>query len=152
MTRLNDINPSLLNPETAAPYGDSKVSVFFVLPYAFLFAAVLPYMAVRFLAFRPDVKMHRVGVYVALMGGVLSLIPIVGLYMRAYGPALAEADQAMPMYLDTFMHPAVQGIITLFIIFAMKSTANSMLHTVASATSHLTRASKTSPLPCQASR
>lgn len=136
VTRLNDINPSLLNPETAAPYGDSKSSVFFVLPYAFLFAAVLPYMAVRFLAFRPDVKMHRVGVYVALMGGVLSLIPIVGLYMRAYGPALAEADQAMPMYLQTFMHPAVQGIITLFIIFAMKSTANSMLHTVASATSH----------------
>jgi len=40
------------------------------------------------------------------------------------------------MYLQTFMHPAVQGIITLFIIFAMKSTANSMLHTVASATSH----------------
>ena len=136
VTKLNDINPSLLNPETAAPYGNSKASVFFVLPYAFLFAAVLPYMAVRFLAFRPDVKMHRVGVYVAVMGGVLSLIPIVGLYMRAYGPALAEADQAMPMYLQTFMHPAVQGIITLFIIFAMKSTANSMLHTVASATSH----------------
>ena len=146
VTRLNDINPSLLNPETAAPYGDSKVSVFFVLPYAFLFAAVLPYMAVRFLAFRPDVKMHRVGVYVALMGGVLSLIPIVGLYMRAYGPALAEADQAMPMYLDTFMHPAVQGIITLFIIFAMKSTANSMLHTVASATSHDTRVARYQPL------
>jgi len=136
VTRLNDINPSLLNPETAAPYGESKGSVFFVLPYAFLFAAVLPYMAVRFLAFRPDVKMHRVGVYVAVMGGVLRLIPIVGLYMRAYAPALAEADQAMPMYLQTFMHPAVQGIITLFIIFAMKSTANSMLHTVASATSH----------------
>jgi sodium/pantothenate symporter len=34
------------------------------------------------------------------------------------------------------MHPALQGLITLFIIFAMKSTANSMLHTVASATSH----------------
>lgn len=134
--RLDAINPSLLNPETAAPYGESKVSVFYVLPYAFLFAAVLPYMAVRFLAFRPEVRMYRVGVYVAVMGGLLSLIPIVGLYMRAYGPALAEADQAMPMYLQTFMHPAVQGVITLFIIFAMKSTANSMLHTVASATSH----------------
>lgn len=136
VSKLNEINPSLLNPETAAPYGENKVSVFYVLPYAFLFAAVLPYMAVRFLAFRADVRMHQVGIYVAVMGGLLSLIPIVGLYMRVYGPALAEADQAMPMYLQTFMHPAVQGVITLFIIFAMKSTANSMLHTVASATSH----------------
>lgn len=134
--RLNGLNPALLNPDTAAPYGESKGSVFLVFPYAFLFAAVLPYMAVRFLAFRPDVKMHTVGVYVAVLGGLLSLIPIVGLYMRAFGPQLAEADAAMPTYLQTFMHPALQGLITLFIIFAMKSTANSMLHTVASATSH----------------
>ena len=56
--------------------------------------------------------------------------------MRAFGPQLADPDNAMPMYLQTFMHPALQGLITLFIIFAMKSTANSMLHTVASATSH----------------
>lgn len=134
--RLNSLNPSLLNPDTAAPYGESKGSVFLVFPYAFLFAAVLPYMAVRFLAFRPNVKMHTVGVYVAVLGCLLSLIPIVGLYMRAFGPQLAEADAAMPTYLQTFMHPALQGLITLFIIFAMKSTANSMLHTVASATSH----------------
>lgn len=134
--RLNTLNPSLLNPDTAAPYGESKGSVFLVLPYAFLFAAVLPYMAVRFLAFRPNVKMHTVGIYVAVLGGLLSLIPLVGLYMRAFGPELAEADAAMPIYLQTFMHPALQGLITLFIIFAMKSTANSMLHTVASATSH----------------
>lgn len=136
VARLNEINPSLLNPETAAPYGESKGSVFFVLPYAFLFAAVLPYMAVRFLAFRPGVKMHEVGIYVAVLGCILSLIPLVGLYMRAFGPVLAEADSAMPVYLQTFLHPALQGLITLFIIFAMKSTANSMLHTVASATSH----------------
>ncbi|WP_439862004.1 sodium:solute symporter family protein [Pseudomonas sp. MBLB4136] len=133
---LNAINPSLLNPETAAPYGQSKGSVFLVLPYAFLFAAVLPYMAIRFLAFKPNVKMHKVGIYVAILGALLSLIPLVGLYMRAFGPQLADPDGAMPMYLQTFMHPALQGIITLFIIFAMKSTANSMLHTVASATSH----------------
>ncbi len=136
VAKLNEINPSLLNPETAAPYGDSKGSVFLVFPYAFLFAAVLPYMAVRFLAFRPTVKMHTVGIYVAILGGILSLIPLVGLYMRAYGPELAQADAAMPMYLQTFMHPALEGLITLFIIFAMQSTANSMLQTVSAATSH----------------
>ncbi|ERI53929.1 hypothetical protein N878_13500 [Pseudomonas sp. EGD-AK9] len=134
--RLDAIDPNLLNPATATPYGASKGSVFLVLPYAFLFTAVLPYMAIRFLAFRPKVKMHRVGIYVAILGSLLSLIPIVGLYMRAFGPPLADPDNAMPMYLQTFMHPALQGLITLFIIFAMKSTANSMLHTVASATSH----------------
>ncbi len=134
--KLNAIDTNLLNPETAAPYGQNKGSVFLVFPYAFLFAAVLPYMAVRFLAFRPDVKMHTVGIYVAVLGCILSLIPLVGLYMRAFGPALDQADSAMPMYLQTFLHPALQGLITLFIIFAMKSTANSMLQTVAAATSH----------------
>lgn len=136
IARLNSIDTNLLNPETGAPYGSSKGSVYLVFPYAFLFAAVLPYMSVRFLAFRPDVKMRTVGIYVAILGCLLSLIPIVGLYMRAYGPVLEQADNAMPMYLTTFLHPGLQGLITLFIIFAMKSTANSMLHTVASATSH----------------
>ncbi|SDL49656.1 sodium/pantothenate symporter [Modicisalibacter muralis] len=133
---LNAIDPELLNPTTGAPYGEHPGSVFLVLPYAFLFAAVLPYMAIRFLAMKPEVKLHRVGVYVAILGALLSLIPVVGIYVRMHMPDLADPDKAMPMYLEHFMHPALQGIITLFIIFAMKSTANSLLHTVASATSH----------------
>lgn len=133
---LNAIDPELLNPTTGAHYGDSIGTVFLVLPYAFLFAAVLPYMAIRFLAMKPDVKLHKVGVYVAILGALLSLIPIVGLYVRMHVPDLADPDMAMPVYLEQFMHPAIQGVITLFIIFAMKSTANSLLHTVASATSH----------------
>ncbi|ARS52518.1 sodium:solute symporter family protein [Kushneria konosiri] len=133
---LNAIDPELLNPTQGAPYGDSPWSAFLVLPYAFLFAAVLPYMAIRFMAMRPDVKLHKVGVYVAILGALLSLIPIVGLYVRMQMPDLADPDNAMPVYLEHYMHPALQGIITLFIIFAMKSTANSLLHTVASATSH----------------
>lgn len=51
-------------------------------------------------------------------------------------PELAEADQAMPVYLETFLHPAMGGFITLCILFAMQSTANSLLHTVSSAASH----------------
>ena len=133
---LNDIDPELLNPTTGAHYGDSVGTVFLVLPYAFLFSAVLPYMAIRFLAMKPGIKFHKVGVYVAILGALLSLIPIVGLYMRMHFPGLEDPDRAMPMYLEHFMHPAIQGLITLFILFAMKSTANSLLHTVASATSH----------------
>lgn len=135
-TALNAADPELLNPTTGAHYGGSRGTVFLVLPYAFLFTAVLPFMAVRFLAFKPEVKLHKVGVYVAILGALLSLIPIVGLYVRMQVPDLADPDNTMPVYLEQFMHPAIQGVITLFIIFAMKSTANSLLHTVASATSH----------------
>lgn len=133
---LNAADPELLNPTNGAHFGDSRFTVFLVLPYAFLFTAVLPFMAVRFLAFKPEVKLHKVGVYVAILGALLSLIPLVGLYVRMQVPDLADPDNAMPVYLEQFMHPAIQGVITLFIIFAMKSTANSLLHTVASATSH----------------
>lgn len=133
---LNDIQPDLVNPATAQPYGKTPAAVFMVLPYAFMFSAVLPYMAVRFLAFRPDVKFTTVAAYVAPFACILSLIPIVGLYMRVQMPDLAEADKAMPVYLETFLHPALGGFITLCILFAMQSTANSLLHTVASAASH----------------
>ncbi|WP_193092912.1 MULTISPECIES: sodium:solute symporter family protein [Halomonas] len=133
---LNAMDPELLNPSTGAHYGDSPAMVFLVLPYAFLFAAVLPFMAVRFLAFRPDVKLHKMGIYVAIFGALLSLVPVVGLYIKVQVPDLADPDNAMPVYLEQFMPPALEGLITLFILFAMKSTANSLLHTVASAVSH----------------
>ena len=136
LAKLDSIDPQLVNPEHSKPYGDSKGSAFLVLPYAFLFTAVLPYMAVRFLALKPDVKMHQVAIWVAPLACLLSLIPFVGLYMRIQQPELAQADQAMPAYLETYLHPVLGSLITLFILFAMKSTANSLLHTVASAASH----------------
>lgn len=133
---LREVDPQLVNPATSAPYGEAKSAVYLVLPYAFMFSAVLPYMAVRFLAFRTDVKPHVVAMYVAPFGCILSLIPIVGIYMRVKMPGLEQADQAMPVYLQSFLHPALGGFITLCILFAMQSTANSLLHTVASAASH----------------
>lgn len=136
ISELGAIDPSLVNPATSVPYGNAKGAVFLVLPYAFMFSAVLPYMAVRFLAFRPDVKMSVVALYVAPFACILSLIPLVGLYMRVRMPDLAQADQAMPVYLETFLNPVLGGFITLCILFAMQSTANSLLHTVASAASH----------------
>lgn len=136
ISELNRENPELVNPTTADPYGQFRGSIFLVLVYAFMFAAVLPYMAIRFLAFKPDIKLHKAGLYAAPLGVILSLVPIVGLYVRAKLPPLEQADQAMPTYLDTFLPPALGGLITLFILFAMKSTANSLLHTVSSAVSH----------------
>lgn len=133
---LKAIDPALVNPATSDPYGPGRGSVFLVLPYALMFSAVLPYMAVRFLAFRSDVRFSTVAMWVAPFACVLSLIPVVGLYMRLKMPELAEADQAMPVYLETFLHPALGGFITLCILFAMQSTANSLLHTVSSAASH----------------
>ena len=46
-----------IDAQTAAPYGDSKISAYYSIPYAFFFAAVLPYMAVRFLAFKKDANL-----------------------------------------------------------------------------------------------
>lgn len=133
---LRAIDPSLIDPQSSEPYGPGKGSVFLVMPYALMFSAVLPYMAVRFLAFRSDVRFSVVAIWVAPFACILSLIPIVGLYMRLKMPELAHADQAMPIYLETFLHPVLGGFITLCILFAMQSTANSLLHTVSSAASH----------------
>ncbi len=113
VARLNEIDPKLLNPDTSDPYGSSRDSVFLILPYAFMFAAVLPYMAVRFLAFRPDIKFHKVALYVAPFGCILSVIPLVGLYVRATLPPFEQADQAMPVYLETFLHPMLVPTFTI---------------------------------------
>ena len=134
--KLREIDPALVDPVTSDPYGAGKGSVLLILPYAFMFSAVLPYMAIRFLSFRPDVKFHRAAMFVAPFGCILSLIPVVSLYMRVKMPERAQADQAMPTYLNIFLHPVLGGFITLCILFAMKSTANSLLHRVSSAASH----------------
>ena len=136
IAELRAIDPALVDPQDSGPYGASRGSVFTILAYATLWAAVLPYMGMRFMAFRSDVKMRTVALYAAPMGVVLSLVPLVGLYVRARVGGLDDSDEAMPVYLTTFLHPAVGAVITLCILFAMKSTANSILHTVSSAVSH----------------
>lgn len=136
IAQLRAINPVLVEPTTAAPYGSYPWQIFYLLPYTILFACVLPYQSVRFLSFRPDVKPHHIALVVAPIGLLLSLVPFVGLYMRIKVPDLAVADEAMPIYLKTFVPPAISGLITLFILFAMKSTASSVLLTVSSALSH----------------
>ena len=136
VARLREIAPAHIDPPTAEPYGATRGHISLLLPYTMMFSAVLPYMSIRLMSFRPDVKAHHCALIAAPVALLLSLVPIVGLYMRIRMPGLDIADNAMPMYLQTYMPPLVAGIITLFILFAMQSTANSVLHVVSSAVSH----------------
>ncbi|MES1925852.1 sodium:solute symporter family protein [Salinisphaera sp. T31B1] len=134
--RLDAIDPALANPTSGAPYGDSPASAVLLLPYAFLWAAALPFMSVRFLAIKKDVSMARVGIWVTILGLLLNFTPLAGLYAKAYYPDLPSPDLAMPTFLEHGVNPLVSSVITLFILFAMKSTANSLMHTVSTALSY----------------
>lgn len=139
--KMSAIDPELVNPSSGRPYGQPKIGPFLVAPYAFMFAAVLPYMCVRFLGVREGVKWRHIGAISVPFGIILSLIPLVGAYVRVKEhmgviPPLASADMAMPVYLDTFMPGVVSGVISLFIVFAMGSTANSVLQVLSASVSH----------------
>ncbi|MES1952285.1 Na+/solute symporter [Salinisphaera sp. S4-8] len=136
ISRLDAVDPEIANPTTGAPYGESWMSAFLLLPYAFLWAAALPFMSVRFLAIKQSVSMARVGIWVAILGLLLNFTPLAGLYAKAYYPDLASADLAMPTFLEHGVGPLMSSFITLFILFAMKSTANSLMHTVSTALSY----------------
>lgn len=132
---------------TAEPYGDSPISAYFSIPYAFFFASVLPYMAVRFLAFKDNAELHKMGLLSAIFCIILSLIPIVGLFMRYKMPGLDNPDMAMPMFLTNFVPPMFSGVLTLFILFAIQSTANSILHTLSTSMMHDMRVALTKNKP-----
>ena len=136
IARLREIAPEIIDPPTAEPYGATKAHMSLLFPYTMMFSAVLPYMSIRLMSFRPDVKTHHCALIAAPVALLVSLVPIVGLYMRIRMPGLEVADSVMPVYLQTYMPPMIAGIITLFILFAMQSTANSVLHVVSSAISH----------------
>ncbi|MEH6529801.1 MAG: sodium:solute symporter family protein [Photobacterium frigidiphilum] len=133
---LNAIDPELLAPTDSGPYGSSVWHVLMVLPYAFIYSATLPYMSVRFMALAKTTKLHHVAAYMTPIACLLSLVPLAGLYTRLKVPGLATPDEAMPTFLANFLSPSVSSIVTLFILFAMKSTANSVLHAIAGSVSH----------------
>jgi len=136
LTQLNNINPEIANPTTSNPYGAGKYQVFLVFIYALLFTTTLPYMSVRFLSLKEDLKVHKMALYMAPMGFILSFIPFVGIFMRYYTPGLENPDTAMPVFLNTYIPPVIGGLITLFILFAMLSTISSVLQAQASALTH----------------
>ncbi len=136
VSQLKAIDPELVNPPSGTPYGNFKAAAFLTLPWAFLWAAVVPYMGVRFLAFKETTKERDVALIGLPLGILLSLVPFVGVYVRSQGIMLDHPDDAMAVYLANYLPPLLAGIISLFIVFAMSSTANSVLHTMGSAASN----------------
>jgi Na+/proline symporter len=136
ISAVGKLNSEFINPTTSVPYGNGMFSVFLVFIYALLFTTTLPYMSVRFLSFKEDIKIHTMALIMAPMGFILSLIPLVGIYMYYKNPNLANPDSAMPVFLNTFLPPFLTGFITLFILFAMLSTISSVLQALASALSY----------------
>lgn len=135
--------PNLYNPDTAAPYGVFKMNAFLTIPYAFMFAAILPYMAVRFMAFKDGTNFRVIAVPIAIMSMILSLLPVVGCYVAMKNPGMKDSAEAMSWFLKNVMSPLPEAIITLFILFSMKSTINSLLHTTSSALTHDMRVAAT---------
>lgn len=135
-TAVGTVAPEFLNPTTSIPYGNGQHSVYLVFVYALLFTTTLPYMSVRFLSLTEDIKIHRMALLMAPIGIVLSLIPLVGIYMYYENPSLALADSAMPVFLNTYLPPFATALITLFILFAMLSTISSVLQSLAAALSY----------------
>lgn len=136
LSQVGQMKAEFINPTTSLPYGNGKYSVFGVFIYALLFTTTLPYMSVRFLSLKEDLKVHRMALIMAPMGLILSLIPFTGIYMYYKNPNLANPDSAMPVFLNTFLPPAIAGMITLFILFAMLSTISSVLQALASSLSY----------------
>lgn len=136
LTQLNTINTEFVNPTTSIPYGAGKYQVFLVFIYALLFTTTLPYMSVRFLSLKEDLKVHKMVLYMAPIGFILSFIPFVGIFMRYHRPGLENPDMAMPVFLNIYIPPVIGGLITLFILFAMLSTISSVLQAQASALTH----------------
>lgn len=147
VNNLRDSVQNYIAADTAAPYGDAKFTAYLSIPYAFFFAAVLPYMAMRFLGFKKGVKLHVMGLYSAILCIILSLIPVVGMYVKYKMPGLDLPDNATPVFLANFVPPVAASVITVFILFAMQSTANGLLHTLSSAAMHDVRIAITKDKP-----
>lgn len=136
ITSVGNLKAEFINPTSSAPYGNGKHSVYLVFIYALLFTTTLPYMSVRFLSFKDDIKIHKMALIMAPIGIILSLIPLTGIYMYYKNPNLVNPDSAMPVFLNTFLPPVLGGMITLFILFAMLSTISSVLQALASSLSY----------------
>ncbi len=136
VTKLDEVDPYLANPDNGGPYGTYRISLFLTLIYAFFYTVVTPHMGVRFLALNDETKPHVMALYMLPMGILMSLVPLAGLFVRSQGVTLEDPDNAMGYFLLNYTTPIIGSFITLFVLFAMKSTANSVIHTISSAISN----------------
>ncbi len=133
---LNHISTELVNPTTGAPYGSSKYALLLILPYGVVGLMSTPYLAVRFMSVKVDIKWYHMALAALPIMIIWELLPFVGFAARAYMPPLAKADMAMPMFLNTYLSPAAAAVITVFILMAIMSTGDSVLHTISSTISY----------------
>ena len=133
---LNHISAELVNPSTAAPYGSSKYGFFLIIPFAVIELMSAPYIAVRFISVKIDIRWYHMALAALPIMIIWELLPFVGFAARAYMTPLDRPDMAMPMFLSTYLSPAWVAIITVFILMAIMSTGDSILHNIASTISY----------------
>ncbi len=133
---LNHISTELVNPTTGAPYGSSKYALLLIIPYGLVGIMSTPYIAVRFMSVKVDIKWYHMALAALPIMIIWELLPFVGFATRAYMTPLAKADMAMPMFLNTYLSSGWAAIITVFILMAIMSTGDSVLHTISSTISY----------------
>ncbi len=133
---LNHINTELVNPTTGAPYGSSKYALLLIVPYGMVGIMSTPYIAVRFMSVKVDIKWYHMALAALPIMIIWELLPFVGFAARAYMAPLDKPDMAMPMFLSTYLNPVWVAIITVFILMAIMSTGDSILHNISSTISY----------------
>lgn len=131
--RLLKIDPQLVNPTTGAPYGSSPLAPLLIIPYGVVGLMATPYLAVRFMACKRDIKWHHMALIAFPIMIVWELLPFVGFHVRAFLPPLQQADTAMPTFMQAYFHPYVIACISVFVLMAIMSTGDSVLHNISSA-------------------
>jgi sodium/pantothenate symporter len=129
---LSAIDTELVNPTTGAPYGSHWTAPLLIIPYGLVGLLATPYIANRLISVKVDIKWHHMALASLPIMIIWELIPLVGFGTRAYLPALEKADQAMPMWINTQLPEFVGAFITVFILMAIMSTGDSILHTISS--------------------
>jgi sodium/pantothenate symporter len=136
---LNNISSELVNPTTGAPYGKHWLAPLLIIPYGLVGLISTPYIANRLISVKVDIKWHHMALAAMPIMIIWELIPFVGFGARAYLPALERADQAMPMWINSQLPVFVAAFITVFILMAIMSTGDSVLHTISSTVGYDTR-------------
>lgn len=133
---LKSIDPNLVNPSTSDPFGSKNWSVFLFIPYSFIFLLATPYVTVRFMSVRKNIKWHKMALYILPFTAIWMTVPFAGLFVRTKFSNLAEPDTAMPVFLENFLPTMLLPVIVLFVLMAMQSSCDSVIHNMASIVSY----------------
>lgn len=133
---LNAVDPELVNPSSGAPYGSMKFGALLIMPYALFGLISMPYTATRFLSVKNDIKWWKFGAWCCVFAMFWEVLPFVGNYIRAFGPVPGKPDDAMAVFLSTYMNPFFSAFVAVFIMMAIRSTVDSVLQSISSSISY----------------